>query len=199
MNKWLRQKEPIKAGFSSKWNAVTNCCLPKLNNPRLFASSEGSVPSIYLSTCSVWIKWARTERRQDGLRVVWLRLFACAWETAKRDRASRKLPEWGVGAVCVFRGGEDERCQHFFLRVPISICIISIQFTATDKERTEMLVQPPPPELTREQWRREGSFSGAGNFQNGGLILSFEVLPQLGRAAVLCGPTCAYLRCHRKH
>lgn len=45
-----------------------------------------------------------------------------------------------------------------------------------------MLVQKP--ELMRKQWRREGSISGAENFQNGGSILSAEVLPQLGLAAV---------------
>lgn len=198
MNKWLRQKEPIKAGFSSKRNAVTDCCLPKLNNPRLFASTEGSAPSICLSTCSVWIKRARTARRQDGVRVTWLRLFACAWETAKRDRASRKLPEWGVWDVCVFRGGEDERCQHFFFRVPISICIISIHGNRQRKEG-DAGTKNKKAKLTREQWRREGSFSGAGNFWNAGLILSFEVLPQLGGAAGWWGPTCACLRCHRKH
>lgn len=36
----------------------------------------------------------------------------------------------------------------------------------------------------RKQWRREGSISGAENFQNGGLILSAGLLPQLGLAAV---------------
>lgn len=51
-----------------------------------------------------------------------------------------------------------------------------------------MLVQKKKAKLTREQWRREGSFSGAGNFQNAGLILSFEVLPQLGRAGGFVRP-----------
>lgn len=45
-----------------------------------------------------------------------------------------------------------------------------------------MLAQKP--ELMRKQWRREGSISGAEIFQNGGLILSAEVLPQLGPTAV---------------
>lgn len=34
----------------------------------------------------------------------------------------------------MFRGGEDERCQHFFFRVPISICIISIHGNRQRKE-----------------------------------------------------------------
>lgn len=89
VNKWLRQKEPIKAGFSSKRNAVTDSCLAKLNNPRLFASTDGSIPSICPCTCSVWIKWPRPERRQDRVRVIWPRLLKCAWETAKRDRATK--------------------------------------------------------------------------------------------------------------
>lgn len=45
-----------------------------------------------------------------------------------------------------------------------------------------MLVQKP--KLMGKQWCPEGSISGAENFENGGLILSAGVLPQLGPALV---------------
>lgn len=57
-----------------------------------------------------------------------------------------------------------------------------------------MLVQRP--KLMRKQWWREGSMSGAEHFQNGGFILSAEVSPRLGPAAVFVR---VGLRCHQDH
>lgn len=90
------------------------------NTISLFASTEGSVPSIWLSTCSVWIKWARAARRKDRARATWLRLLKWAWETAKRDRATKagqqKTPWMGcVRCVCVFRGSGGQEMSAFFL------------------------------------------------------------------------------------
>lgn len=86
----------------------------------------------------------------------------CLRDSQKRQshqcRPKRELAEWCAHDVCVCSGGsKDETCQQFFFRVPISIYIFFIPHKQQRKEgdaRTKT-------KLTREQWWREGSFSGA--------------------------------------
>lgn len=128
----------------------------KWDNPVLFVTVAGSILSICPSTCPVGLKGARMDRRKDRPLAIWLQLLKCAWETAKRDRATKVGQKEsalnGVHMMCVCSGGsKDERCQQFFFRVPISICIFSIPHKQQRKE--EMLVQNQIDKGTMVAWR----------------------------------------------
>lgn len=83
----------------------------------------------------------------------------CLRDSQKRHQTRPKESSLnGVCMMCVYLGGsKDERCQHFFFRVPISICIFFIPHKQQRKEGDAHTKT----KLTREQWWREGSFSGA--------------------------------------
>ncbi len=83
----------------------------------------------------------------------------CLRDSQKRQTHQAGPKESLLNSVCMMRvylgGSEDVRCQHFFFRVPISICIISIPH---EQQRKEGDVHTKT-KLTREQWWPEGSFS----------------------------------------
>lgn len=96
----------------------------KLDNPILFVTMADSILSSCLSTCPVWLKWARMDRRKDEAQGIRLQLLKYAWETAKRDRLNKlgqKRAHWIVCAWCVgvyLGGSKDGRCQQFSFSSP---------------------------------------------------------------------------------
>lgn len=79
------------------------------------------------------------DRRKDGAHSNMAAIVKVCLRDSQKRQTNQTGPKEsslnGVRVMCVYLGGsEDGRCQHFFFRVPISICIISIPHEQQRKE-----------------------------------------------------------------